>query len=85
MNKMQELNEIVKQYKNRAFKFQKNFNFVIPDYVLDEIITYPNSKSNIICLAKLALLNERIKKEDYEKLVEFIYNEDIEQIIYEKV
>lgn len=59
------INEIEKNYKLRE-KIQMKYSFKIPDYVLDEIIN--GRPSNLCCLINLAVVNNRLSKENAQIL-----------------
>jgi len=49
-------------------EIQRNFNFKIPDYILDEMIKEKRDKENIIVLINLAVLNGTITTENGKKI-----------------
>ena len=60
--------EILKQYcemKTQGREIQKNFDFFIPDYILDEIVLTQNKqqKLNLLTLINLARINEKLTEE----------------------
>ena len=59
----------------KANKIQSNFNFHIPDYIIDEIIESEESKSfvNLHYLINCALLNKRIS-ENNAKMIKQVYS-----------
>ena len=66
-------NEILKQFyemKAQGREIQKNFNFFIPDYVLDEIVLTQNKhqKLNLLVLINLATINKRLTEEQASEL-----------------
>lgn len=66
-------NEILKQFyemKAQGREIQKNFNFFIPDYVLDEIVLTQNKhqKLNLLVLINLAMMNKRLTEEQASEL-----------------
>lgn len=61
-NLKQKLNKFI-QEKN---KIQNNFNFVIPDYIIDEIIKVNENKLslNLCCLINCAVVNGHLSKKN---------------------
>jgi len=53
-------------------EIQRNFNFKIPDYILDEMIKEKRDKENIIVLINLAVLNGTITTENGKKIKEIL-------------
>lgn len=71
-------NELKKQLSvraERASEIQTKFDFVLPDYIIDEIIENENSKSflNLHYLINCAVVNNRIT-ENNAKLLKQIYS-----------
>ena len=63
---LEELQEIINNRKIKANEIQSNFSFVIPEYLIDEIIEKENAKNygNLHALINLATLNGRITEEN---------------------
>lgn len=62
----------VKSWNKKASEIQSHFDFVIPNYILDEIIELENStyKDNLYCLINCAVMNSRITLENAKKIRE---------------
>lgn len=62
-------------WNEKKEKIQNNFNFLIPDYIIDEIIQNEISKSfvNLHYLVNCALVNERLSEKN-ANLLKQIYN-----------
>lgn len=69
------LQQELSTWNKKANKIQSNFNFHIPDYIIDEIIESEDSKSfvNLHYLINCALVNERIA-EDNAKILKQVYS-----------
>ena len=66
-------NKILTQFYNmkaQGREIQKNFNFFIPDYILDEIVLTQNKpqKLNLLVLINLAKINNRLTEEQASEL-----------------
>lgn len=64
--------------KAQGIEIQKKFEFVIPDYVLDEIVLARNklNKANLQLMINMAVLNNRLTNEQAKELKKYIYNEN---------
>lgn len=64
--------------KAQGREIQKKFEFVIPDYVLDEIVLARNklNKLNLQLMINMAVLNNRLTNEQAKELKKYIYNEN---------
>lgn len=62
----------VKIWQQKASEIQSRFDFVIPNYILDEIIEHENSnyKDNLYYLINCAVMNNRITIENAKKIRE---------------
>ena len=62
-------NEINKR-KQLKEKLQKEMGFIIPNYIIDEIVENKNntSYSNLFCLINMAIINNRISRYNAKKL-----------------
>lgn len=69
------LQQELSKWNKKANKIQSNFNFHIPDYIIDEIIESEDSNSfvNLHYLINCALVNERIA-EDNAKILKQVYS-----------
>ena len=58
------LQQKLSMWNEKAKKIQSNFDFCIPDYIIDEIIENEDSKNfvNLHYLINCALVNERISE-----------------------
>ncbi|MBR2587869.1 MAG: hypothetical protein IKD77_01535 [Bacilli bacterium] len=56
--------------KAQGIEIQKKFEFVIPDYVLDEIVLARNklNKANLQLMINMAVLNNRLTNEQAKEL-----------------
>lgn len=64
--------EEVTIWNKKASEIQSRFDFVIPNYILDEIIEQENSsyKDNLYYLINCAVMNNRITIENAKKIRE---------------
>lgn len=72
-----ELIERIKKVKEKEQKIQEKFNFIIPDYVLNEIVETEDNPDpdNINALINLAIVNNRINKRNAKILKKyFVFN-----------
>lgn len=62
----------VKSWNKKASEIQARFDFVIPNYILDEIIEQEDSayKDNLYYLINCAVMNNRITIENAKKIRE---------------
>lgn len=69
------LETIIKNREELSNKIQSQFDFKVPNYILDEIIDRQETKSynNLYALLGLAIFNNRITKEQANK-IKSIYN-----------
>lgn len=68
-NRKKELNDLqnrIIEFKEKAKKIQSCFDFTIPDYIIDEIIENEEKKEyiNLHYLINLAVINGRISKDN---------------------
>ena len=63
-----DLKNRIAQWKEKAKKIQSSFDFLLPNYIIDEIIEKGNSikqnYQNLYCLINCAVINGRITKEN---------------------
>lgn len=76
-HKQFELNNLqdeISEWNNKSIKIQSNFDFVLPNYIIDEILENENTKNyfNLHYLINCAVINGRIT-EDNGKLLKKIY------------
>lgn len=66
----------VKIWQQKASEIQSRFDFVIPNYILDEIIEHENSnyKDNLYYLINCAVMNNRITIENAKKIREVYWS-----------
>ena len=76
----EELQKLLTEFmfiKMKGNEIQKKFNFIIPDYVLEEIVLTRNKldKLNLNLMINLAVINNRLTKRQAKMLKnEFYYN-----------
>ena len=76
----EELQKLLTEFmfvKMQGTEIQKKFNFIIPDYVLEEIVLTRNKldKLNLNLMINLAVINNRLTKRQAKMLKnEFYYN-----------
>lgn len=68
------LKDEVSKWNNMAMKIQSKFNFVLPNYIIDEILKNDEKKDyhNLHYLVNCAVVNGRISKND-GKIIKDIY------------
>ena len=64
--KLEELQKKVLEWNQKAKIIQAKFNFVLPNYIIDEIIEKESHKnySNLHCLINCAVVSGRLSKDN---------------------
>ena len=67
---------LLNERKQLKEKIQIEMGFIIPNYIIDEIIENKNDigYSNLFCLINMAIINNRISKYNAKKLKLYISN-----------
>lgn len=67
-----DLQNEIKNWNLKASEIQSNFDFIIPNYILDEIIEqqYCHNKDNLYALINCAVINGNITLENAKKIKE---------------
>lgn len=78
--KLKILQSKVNLWNEKAAKIQTQFNFILPSYLIDEIIDQEHCKnySNLYSLINLAVLTNKLSKEN-GKILKRAYSTDLYQ------
>ena len=74
-NELRKLKDEILEWNKKARKIQSKFNFVLPDYIIDEIIESETKKdySNLHSLINCAVLNGKLS-ENNGNIIKQIYS-----------
>ena len=56
--------EINNRIKEQGKKIQENYSFIIPDYILEEIVKNKEYSDTLLSFINLAKINERLTEEE---------------------
>lgn len=64
----------INKRKQLKEKIQKEMGFIIPNYIIDELVENKNnmSYSNLFCLINMAIINNRMSKYNAKKLKAYV-------------
>lgn len=62
--------------KEKGKEIQKQYSFILPDYVLEEIVKNKDNKEKLILFINLARINNRLTEKEASLLKHSLFNEN---------